>query len=266
MWFIIKGVAGTCRTAGMATTTAEEEITLTCVLLKEAIEERTQQLLAQLDTKNDVDAIFSFDDTLLQSCQTFGTIYRMRKEDKPCPSKCHVTGNTDSSTVDEASYITIHLLTEAGTPCSNADIENIPISVQLMNIHNDFICKGERVKIVDNTVTYRYVPKECHNHLLHVTVFGHHVKDSPFKLNIKMPFRLKCVVQTTLSSFSKPGGLAVSPTGELAVIDSRGYSTVHVYNSNHELVMSTGDWGSGKGQCWEPIGVTFDLSGIIVYV
>ena len=237
--------------------------------LKDAIKIRTEELLNEIDHTHSLPSndkplsqniYFTFDNTLLTSCRSYGQLCTTSVS----PSRTYVMrGGVNTATVDEAAYVEIHLITEDGSPCHDI----VPVAVKLLNIHNELECTGEKMKVENNIVTYRYIPYEPGPHQLHVTILDKPVSGSPFNVTINMPLRLRCIPTSILSGvFWKPGGIALGPLGELAVIDSRGYSTVQVYNSQMELMMSFGAWGSGVGQCYEPIGVTFDLSGDILVV
>ena len=248
----------------------KEAIEKARVQLVSAIEKRTEELLALVNEGNGTNRIFIFEEKLLESCKTFGTI--IEENLLPQPSRCHVTGDLQEATVDEASHATVHLLRGRLGESKDCEVKNLPVDMKLINIHGEVESEGERVRRRgddedSNQVSFRYIPREAGQHQLHINILGEPVRGSPFNnIDIKTPLKLKFLHDSTLSSFYKPGGVAIGPCGELAVIDTGGYDTIHVYNSQLEKVMSTGKWGSGNGQCYGPIGVTFDLTGNLLVV
>ena len=190
--------------------------------LKDAIKTRTEELLKEIDhthsmTSNDKlssqNMCFILDNTLLSSCRSYGQLCTTSVS----PSRTHVMkGGANIATVDEAAYIEVHLITEDGSP--SQDI--VPVNVKLLNIYNELECTGEKMKVENNIVTYRYIPYEPGPHQLHVTILDKPVLGSPFNIIINMPLRLRCIPTSMLSGgFWKPGGIALGPVGELAVVD-----------------------------------------------
>ena len=230
-----------------------------------AIEQRKKELLAEVDKlstdkENASDLRFDTDTSLNSLCKTFGSII----SSSVSPSKSRAVGcGIQSAVVDEASYIDVHLKNSDGT----ISHEDIPVHVQLLGAITNTVINGEKVRWNGDAITYRYVPLEPGQHSLHVKVFDEHIGGSPFDISVSMSLRMRCIPKLALQgTANKLGGVAIGPHGEIAVVDTggAGYKTVHVYNSKLELMMSFGDWGSGKGQCYYPIGVTFDLEGNII--
>ena len=235
--------------------------------LKDLIEERTQKLLAEVDDNiksvNSSKLRFTYDQDLLEQCSTFGKVHHVTQP--LSPSRTHVTSNhIHHAIVDQVSYIDIHLINEDGNKC--LDVTPWEIKVTLMNINEEVNCIGEMVKIHEGVVTYKYAPTEPGEHRLHVTINDRNANGSPFNVTVEMPLYLKCINTHTLDGFYKPGGVVVGDSGEVIIVDSKGYKTVHVYNSQLELMMSFGDWGGGHGQCYDTIGVALDLKGNFLFV
>jgi tripartite motif-containing protein 71 len=237
--------------------------------LKDSINARTQQLLNEVDDitcQSTGDCVFTFDKNLLDQCKNFGHVY-LASTCSPSPSNSHVLGNgVSQATVDQFSYIDIHLLDENGEECRHDDVDCVAISVKLMTINKETDCVGQQVKRDQNIIQYKYTPSKPGDYNLHITLNNMHIKDSPFAVTVGMPLRLRCIQTGMIDGYYKPGGIAVGPNGEIAVADSRGWKTVKIYNSQLELMLEFGDWGGGEGQCYETIGVTFDLQGNILVV
>lgn len=235
--------------------------------LKDLIDERTQVLLAEAaeNAKSTAGEIrFSYDEELTEHCRKFGRINRV--DGSPVsPSKTHVTGSQiHKSTVDQVSYIYLHLRREDGKECFSIDRKSV--KVKLTNINDEVECTAELVKMEGCVMTYKYTPIEPGEHQLHVTIDGSHVNGSPIRVDVAMPLHLKCITTHTLTGYYKPGGVAVGMAGEVAIVDGSGYNTVHVYNRQLELMMSFGKWGGGKGECYGAVGVAFDLKGNFLIV
>ncbi len=228
-----------------------------------AIEKRKKELLSEAEelTSENASVHMDVDSSLKTLCSTFGTF----SPSDIHPDKCSVTGGgAKAAVVDEAAYIEIHLKDSQGSSCHG----DITASVQLEStVTSSTKTTGEKVKWGGDSVTYRYTPLKPGNHLLHVKVFNKHVSNSPFTIPVSMPLKLRFVPHVALEGVAKKlGGVAIGPTGKIAVVDTGGanWKTVLVYNSELELMMSFGDWGSGEGQCYYPVGVAFDLEGKIL--
>ena len=229
-----------------------ESISMYSGELIRAIENRTKQLLADVD-QNENSISLHIDSNLKGLCKSFGSIYPSNIS----PGKSYVDGlGMKVSVVDETSYISIRLVNDDNTSCN----EDIPVSVQLEHVHTSNVTFGERVKSNGDTVLYRYTPFQPGQHLLHVKISNSNVGKSPFKINVTMPLRMKCIPQVALQGVTnKLGGVAIGHNGEIAIVDTKGYKTIHVYSSELELTRSFGDWGSGNGECYWPIGIVYDI-------
>ncbi|XP_011406702.1 PREDICTED: E3 ubiquitin-protein ligase TRIM71-like [Amphimedon queenslandica] len=254
----------------MADNEVKENIRKRSVELCTAIEKRAAELLSTLSDQSQAEStgqIFILEPNLLEKCLSLGTV--IDKKLLPQASKCHVTGDLQEATVDEASHVTVHLLADGR---SSFDTKNLPIDVKLINIHEEVEMVGERVRgrreeeEEEDRVSFRYVPHHTGPHTLHITILGEPVRGSPFKLSIKAPLKLRFLVKSVVPSFYKPGGVAIGPNGELALIDTEGWKTIYLYNNQLEPILTIGDWGSGPGQCYRPIGVAFDSSGNLLVV
>ena len=249
----------------MASKEIESEICKISNQLITAVQSRKNELLSEINKippECDGSSCLRFivDDSLKSLCESFGSLTYSQVS----PTKCHVSGiGQKTGLVDEASYIQITLVDTDGNECH----DDVCASVFLVRNSTGMKCIGEKVRQEGDILTYRYVPLEPGAHMLHVKILDEHVRRSPFNVTVSMPLRMRCVPQIpTIKGFAKLGGVAVGPFGEIALVDTggAGYKTVHVYNSNLELMMSFGGWGSGKGQCYYPIGITFDSAGNIL--
>ena len=224
-----------------------------------AIRSRKNELISEVnetpsDQKN---LLFKVDDALETMCRSFGYLYKS----SVCLSNCNVYGQgLQRAVVDEANYIEIHLNDENGKSCD----DSVPVSVYLVQDNTEVKTVAERIKCNCNIWTYRYFPLEPGPHKLHINIQDQPIQGSPYNLVATMPLRMRCIPKIVQKGFYKLGGLAIGQQGELAVVDSRGYQTIHLYNSNLDLVMSFADYGSGAGQCYYPYGITFDLAGNII--
>lgn len=230
--------------------------------MKEAIHTRTEELLKQMEGEvdNGYSVIFDFDESALERCMKFGRVCRTRV----LPEKCFATERgTSKATVDEAAYVDVHLCCSDGSNCN----DDTPVSITLKHADSGAVnCKGMFVRRVGSKLTYKYYPQEPGSHALHVTVAGQEIPGSPFSVTICMPLKLHFIPRHTILGLRQPYGLAFGPSGQLAVIDHNGYSTVHIYDTALEPVVSFGKWGGGEGQCSSPVGVAFTNEDHLVVV
>ena len=230
--------------------------------MKEAIQKRTEHLLKELsgETENGYSVIFDVDESVLDACMKFGRVCRTRAR----PESCFAIGRgLNEATVDEAAYLDVHLYCSDGSCCS----DDTPVAVTLRHASSGVVnCTGKFVRKSGNTLTYKYYPQKSGLHALHVTVMRREIPGSPFSVPVAMPLKLRFLPRRTLLDLRRPFGLALGPSRQLVVIDNDGYSTIHVYDASLEPVASFGKWGSGEGQCWNPVGVAFTDEGHLVVV
>ena len=241
---------------------AQCQVLMNLKKMKEAIEKRTEYLLkkASAETESGYSTIFDFDESVLDACMKFGRVCRTRAR----PDNCFATGRgLSEATVDEAAYLDIHLCCSDGSSCS----DDTPVAVTLKHASTGVMnCTGNFVRKAGGALTYKYYPQRPGMHALHVTVMRGEIPGSPFSVSVAMPLKLRFLPRDTLLNFRRPYGLALGPSGQLVMIDNDGYSTVHIYDASLDLVASFGKWGSGEGQCWNPVGVAFTNEGHLVVV
>ncbi len=226
--------------------------------LIKAIEKRKEELLVEADHNKTNQPKIHFDNNLTELCQSFGVIY----VSNVCPDKCYVDGpGIQVGVVDEASYIDVHLINKDGTGCH----DDIPVSVQLVCEHTNAIITCDSVQWNGNIVSYRYIPFRPGKHVLHVKISG--INKNLFIIDVGMPLRMKFIPKILLDrKMYQLGGVAIGPNNEIAVIDTKGYQTVSVYKNNNgfKLITTFGNYGSGIGQCYWPIGIVYDNDGNIL--
>ena len=130
-------------------------------------------------------------------------------------------------------------------------------------------------EIHSNRVVIHYIPIAKGKRKLHVTLFGSEVSNSPLDLKVMGPFRFTGTLIRSVSDLRRPWGVAVSSTGQLAVVDNQGWHALHVYRSASSssprsfgsvAIIQTPEILIGEEVCNEPRGVAFTADGNIVLV
>ena len=172
---------------------------------------------------------------------------------------------------DEASIAITHLGPE-GTASENKWLK-LGLSSEdgsnaaLFETRREVLNSGKKVVI-------HYIPFAKGKKQLHVTLFGTEVSNSPLDLRVMGPFRFTGTLIRCVRELRRPWGLAVSETGQLAVIDNQGWQTVHLYGPTDSQSHSFGGMAflqtperlKTDKLCNEPRGVAFTGDGKILVV
>ena len=245
--------------------------------LKSVLDERAALLISRLnkiEPTNDrakqqckeTAAHFTWDESLEDACSCFGDLCVTSVS----ASESSVSGKgVTNATVDEAAVVNVQLVNSDGSRCT----EDVPVSVTLTDAHGECIAKGQQQNkgcnskcTSKNTVTFKYFPRQAGTWQLHVDVLKRPISGSPFPVQVGRPLRQHFYPVTSIIDLYRPFGLAISPAGELVVVENRGYSTISVYSSDLKKLRSFASWGSGEGQCKQPRGVCFDTDGNILVI
>ena len=254
-----------------------DQITGAVAQLKSSLEERESELLSQLYKIEDAaakekpcgtvtdrhtkKAVFTWDHALEETCKSFGHVCFS----SVCASRCTAVGDgVRRATVDEAAVVSVRLFNKDGTCC----VDEVPVSLRLLDPHGEYGVRGEQQRREDNVVTFKYVPKEPGIWQLHVDVLdGRPISDSPFDVRVRRLLRQHFHPITSITNLARPMGLAISlSTGDLVVVENKGWSTISVYSQELKHIRSFASWGSGRGECKQPRGVCFDPDDNILVV
>ena len=222
-------------------------------------EENNRSVALTQQRKPEKELVFAYDDALEEACKSFGQVCATCVS----PGNCIASGEgVSEATVDEAAVVTVHLFNENGSRC----MEDVLVSVHLLDALGECGAKGVRETKENNLHTFKYFPKEPGMWQLHVRVRDSNIRGSPFSVRVERPLHLRCNPRGVINRLSRPMGLTVGASGELVVVENRGYSTISVYTPNLEWSHSFASWGTGEGQCQQPRGVCFDTEGNILVV
>ena len=123
----------------------------------------------------------------------------------------------------------------------------------------------------DGSYTIGFRPKVKGEHQLSVSIRGHHIKGSPFKLNVDGGREYSHFGVTNIfgnegnkpGQFCRPWGITSDQKGHIIVGD-RSNHRIQVFDSNGVLKTVFGSEGTGQGQFNRPAGVATTRDGHIV--
>ena len=131
------------------------------------------------------------------------------------------------------------------------------------------VCESERQVIL------HYIPIAKGKKKLHVTMFGKEVSNSPLDLIVMAPFQFTGTVAGCVSELKRPWGIAMTPSGQLVVVDNQGWSGIHIYDANGATVSTFARSAPSQNTpalllheewCKEPRGVAITKDGNILLV
>ena len=131
------------------------------------------------------------------------------------------------------------------------------------NADNIFITRRD-ISEIEKQVVVHYIPITKGKKKLHITLFGKELSNSPFNLTVMAPFHFTGTLMWSVSELKRPWGVAVTPAGQLVVVDNQGWCGVHMYEENGSLIRSfapapltqnTPQLLLSEDQCNEPRGV-----------
>ena len=191
-------------------------------------------------------------------CQSYGVVSAPGLADS---SRCFIMNpNIEEDTMVGKSYsATMQALNFRGEPCKEV-VESL--ECELVSEVTGTRVRGSTQRIGQSCYEVSYQPTIKGQHQLYVTIEGHDIIGSPFKIaaksldhNLGNPF-------LTLDDVVRPWGVAVTLTGEIVVTEYDGHC-VSIFTPSGKKRRWFGKEGSGQGQLKHPCGVAMDSKGNI---
>ena len=187
----------------------------------------------------------------------------------PHPPLCSAKGEgLFHPRVNRMTTILVTTKDRRGEPCTEGD-EQLMISFRAMS--------GSLIKVdvrdnQDGSYSLSFCPRVRGQHQLSIRIRGHHIKGSPFKLDVDggREYGHFGVVTNIFGregnkpgQFCRPWGIASDHKGHVIVGD-RSNHRIQVFDSNGVLITMFGSEGTGQGQFNRPAGVATTREGHIV--
>ncbi len=187
----------------------------------------------------------------------------------PYPPFCSAMGEgLFHPRVGRVTTIVVTTKDRRGEPCTEGG-EQLMISFRAMC---DSLIKVDVRDNQDGSYSLSFCPRVKGHHQLSICIRGHHIKGSPFKLDVDggREYNHFGVVTNIFGregnkpgQFCRPWGIACDQKGHIIVGD-RSNHRVQVFNSNGVLITMFGSEGTGNGQFNRPAGVATTREGHIV--
>jgi tripartite motif-containing protein 2/3/tripartite motif-containing protein 71 len=182
-------------------------------------------------------------------CQNYGQIL---SPDLVDPSKCKV--DTKVAIVREKCSAILHLASFNGEP-SRRLIEGLRCEIMSVLSGTRASCIVERKGQSQYEISYH--PTIKGRHQLHVEIQGHHIKESPFSVAVKLPVEKLGTPILTIDGVKGPCGVAINQRGEVVVAECGGHC-ISVFSPRGAKLLSFGTHGTRPGQMMHPSGVAVD--------
>lgn len=190
----------------------------------------------------------------------------------PYPPLCTAMGEgLFHPRVNNLAKVLIVTKDKMGEPCIEGG-ERIAVSVESVNMPGSLLKLSLRDN-QDGSYTVNFRPKIKGDHVLSILIRGHHIKGSPFKLEVDggREYNNHYTVSTSMfgsdgsqpGQFCRPWGIASDQHGNI-IIGDRSNHRIQVFNSNGVLKTVFGSEGSEEGQFNRPAGVATTREGHIV--
>ena len=218
--------------------------------VKQLKELHTQFQPDSLKPVTSADMKFSYLENFASLCGEYGQILTL---DSPDPSKCHaravVGGKSTFSLIFEGSR-------------SRDLMKTLECELVSEITHARASCSIERRSQVQYEVSYQ--PTVKGKHQIHVTIGGQHIRGSPFSVSVKSTIEKLGFPILTLGGVLGPVGMAIGRGNLVVTIVGRG--CISVFSPSGENLQLFSRYGSGRGECQNPLGVAIDGEGSILVV
>ena len=210
-----------------------------------------------VEPNTEADTTFSALADMTEMCQNYGQVIPLTNPD---PSQCHTIGKGDV-VVGQRFTTTVQAINYEGKPCVEP-IKSLECELTSEMTGTRAIC---RVKKRQSQYEISYQPTIKGRHQLHIKVYGHHIRGSPFSVAVTSPVEKLSTPIHIIDGVNGPSGVAINLKGELVVTEENAHC-VSVFSPRGEKLRSFGTKGSGQGQFNSPRGVTVDNEGNILVV
>ena len=121
---------------------------------------------------------------------------------------------------------------------------------------------GEVEDHKDGTYTITLTPLTTGHHQLCITIYGHHILNSPCYIHVAKNYTCWKSVEMTIA-VEQPFFVALDNSGNIYVT-SGGKFAIHVFEASGRAKLTVGEWGSGNGQFNNPRGIA--VKGDVMYI
>ena len=137
----------------------------------------------------------------------------------PDPSQCHVTANgSGEAVVGQESVLDLQSINFMGTPCKEP-IKSL--ECDLMSELTGTTVEGRAERSGQSQYEIRYLPTVKGRHQLRIKVEGRPIEGSPFSVAVKSQLT-KIGLPISLPNIARPWGVAITPRGNVVVIEYLG--------------------------------------------
>ena len=206
----------------------------------------------------EADIAFSVSTDINAMLRQYGNVYATREPD---PSKCSASGKgLEMAVLGENSTVLMQAIDCNGEPCKkhihSLQCELIPETVDTRVRGVVYGAGGNHYEII-------YQPTVKGEHQLHIKVNDQHIKGSPFAVTVKLCVKELGNPQLVIDRWTKPYGVAISPTGDMVVSECDANS-LSIFNKSGKKLCSFDARESLRGRLKFPSGVTVDSDGNIL--
>ena len=238
------------------------------ILMRQAVEERVKEILvfSQLSRSPVEEAnigIF-FSRGGGANCGEVGMVYST----SVTASKCCVVGRgLRWVVVGEEASVTV---TIAKDECKDGQFDRFKLELSVDSCK--VVVTRQEIREEQREIQIYYIFLTKGEHILHITLFGGEVSNSPFGVRALPPLQFRGTFVTAITGLRRPWGLSVTSSGNLVVVDNQGFDGIHIFSPSGSKLKSFAPQAFvpsivlPEGKCYEPRGVTVTKDGSILLV
>ena len=230
-----------------------EALKMKTTVLKQIKELTTTVQLDALKPNTKADMTFSASADITALCRGFGQVSTPASTD---PSKCHATGNgLEVGIVGQTSTAILQVCNGKGEPCTEPVTSR---ECKLVSEMTGATAKGTFKKFKgQNRYQINYQPTIKGRHLLHISILGQPIRDSPFRPAMTSSIENLGAPVHTIAGVKHPYGIAINHRGEI-VVSEQSSGHIFTYTPSGKKVQNTNLNGV------VPFGLALDREGNII--
>ena len=196
------------------------------------------------------------------TCRKFGKVYLKQTS----PENCYATGiGVEIAEPGKRAAALLHTVDHDGKACSTP-VETVTCELVSEITGETTLCLVRAIEETEaSQYEISYQPTRRGKYKLHIKVEGESIKESPFRITVKLPLEKLSSPIKTISEVKNPWGVAVNKKQEIIIAEA-GRQCVSIYKPTGEKLRSFGSKGSGHGQFDSPRGVAVDDDDNILVV